>query len=802
MSHRLHDRLALGSHDGVPGAREHAERDRRHNESRQQPKTVQGTGIHHTTITQQSPPGKPTCIFAVNEYTGDVTTPKRKLRALASLGIALTLISAITAGAVAIPTYWLGSRAIDATDVWNDIETDMTVFDTPLAQKIEIVDVNGTPFATLFTENRVPLDSLDQVSPHMIDAVLSVEDRGFYAHGPIDPRGTTRAVVRNVTTDASQGGSSITQQYVKLMRAASGQDAKEKAEASADSLNRKLVELKYATELEAIMGKDEILLGYLNTAYFGDGAYGIGAAAMRYFGVPAADLNVPQSAMLAGLLRNPVGYNPVTHPEEGLARRNVALGTMAANGVITEAERAQYAAEPVGAVSNPIANGCATSAYPYYCDWVKQVLLTDPAFGADDATRERNLYVGGFTVRTALNPGAMAAAQESVDRAVGRQDAAAAIAIVEPGTGYVPAIAASRDYATTQFNIPVQAQLQIGSTFKPITYAAALSRGFSPAATLSAPHPYTPASGNAPAGGFKNVDATSRGPITAREAMKFSVNTWFVKLAEQTGTQAIADTAYDLGMRSMSPATRSVGAADLSLTLGAFETTVLDTANVYATFAASGVACTPTPIVTVTSFSGEDRAAPERNCHQAIQASVADTVTAATSATGEDGGTADVVSIDGHPWVGKTGTTNFNGATWFAGYTRTLAAAVWVGDPRGPSYTVNGTIAYGERIRTVYGSSIAAPIFNEAMNRFMAGSPAQGFPAPGPITPTGTALPSVIGLDLAAARSVLKIAGSTIAEVRQVEATGAQSPGTVVAQTPSGGTTAGATVTLDVIKEP
>lgn len=731
-----------------------------------------------------------------------MTTSKNKPRALLSFAVALTLVGAITAGATAIPAYYLGNRALDVTDVWNDIETDMSVFETPLAQKIDIVDVNGTSYATLFSENRVPLESLDQVSPHLIDAVLSVEDRGFYTHGPIDVRGTARAAVRNATSDASQGGSTLTQQYVKLMRAASGETEEEKAAASDDSLNRKLVEMKYASELEKIKSKDEILLGYLNTAYFGDGAYGIGAAAQRYFAVPASDLTIPQSAMLAGLLRNPVGYNPVTNPESALNRRNVSLGAMEANGIITKAQYTEFAATEVGATSNPVANGCTTSPYPFYCDWVKQTLLTDPAFGEDDAQRERNMYLGGFTVTTALDPGAMAVAQESVDRALGRQDAAAAIAVVQPGTGYVPAIAATRDYSATQFNIPIQAQLQVGSTFKPITYASALSRGFSPYATLSAPSPYVPGNGNAPKGGFKNVDGASRGPIDAREAMKFSVNTWFVKLAEQTGTSALADTAYSMGMRSLNPATRTVGPADLSITLGTFETTVLDTANVYATLAASGVMCTPTPINAVTSHSGEERAVPERNCHQAIQASVADTVTQAVSATGEEGGTAEVVSIEGRPWVGKTGTTNFNGATWFAGYTRQLASAVWVGDPRGPSYTVNGAVAYGERIDTVYGSSIAAPIFNEAMNRLMAGAPVEGFPAPGPITPTGTALPSVIGLDIAAARTVLEIAGSEIVEIREVDAPGAQSPGTVVAQTPAPATTAGSPVTLDVVKEP
>ena len=648
-----------------------------------------------------------------------------------------------------------------------------------------------------YSENRVPVASLDAVSPVLVDAVLSVEDRGFYDHGPIDLQGTARAAARNVLSGSQQGGSTITQQYVKLLRAAAGEDDVERAAASEGTLHRKLVELRYATELEASTSKDDILLGYLNAAYFGDGAYGIGAAAQHYFNVPASELDVAQSALLAGLLRNPTRYNPNTAPEAAKERRDVALGAMVANGKITEAQRAEASAAELATGAYDLPNGCTTSPWPYYCDWVRSTLLTDEAFGATEAERQDNLFRGGFTVTAALDPAHMGAAQARLDGALGRQDVAAATAIVEPGTGRVTAIAATRDHATSQFNIPVQGQLQVGSTFKPITLAAALQRGFSPAATLTAPHPYVATRGNSPAGGFANLDRISRGQTTPATALKHSVNTWFVKLAEQTGVQQVADTAFELGMTSMDPATRRVGSGDLSLTLGAFESTVLDAANVYATLAASGVACRPMSILGVRdTSSGEELPSPEPACHQAVPAAVADNVTAAMRAAGEPGGTADMVSLPGQDWVGKTGTTNEHGATWFIGATRAHAAAVWVGDPRGPSYSARGVTAWGQTHQAVYGSTVAAPLWNEIMADVTAAEPHAPFPAPGPLTVTGFAFPKVVGMDLAAARAVLASVGADVAVTYDP---GAQQPrGTVIAQTPEAGTSTRTDATLTV----
>lgn len=726
---------------------------------------------------------------------------RHRLRPVGTFAVAVLAGSALVSAASAVPAVIVGSQVNAGFAYWESVDVDAGVFDVALPGRVIVETTDGQRVAVFYSENRVPVASLGEVSPSLVDAVLSVEDREFYEHGPIDAQGAARALARNVTSGTQQGGSTITQQYVKLLRATAGEDAAARAEATEGTVHRKLVELKYAAALEGAASKDEILLGYLNAAYFGDGAYGVGAAAQHYFNVPASELDVAQSALLAGLLRNPSGYNPNTNPDAALTRRSVALDAMVANGKITQEQRDEADATELGTSSFDLPNGCTTSPWPYYCDWVRTTLLTDDAFGATESERQANLYRGGFTVVAALDPGQMQIAQDELDGAVGRQDVAAATAIVEPGTGRVTAIAATRDHSSSQFNIPVQGQLQIGSTFKPITLAAALQRGLSTSATLTAPHPYVPASGNYPRSGFRNLDSVSRGPITAETALKHSVNTWFVKLAEQTGVQQVADTAYALGMSSMDPTTRRVGSADLSITLGAFETTVLDAANVYATLAASGVACRPLSILSVRdTASGQGLPSPDAACHQAVPAPVADNVTAALHATAEPGGTADDVSLPGQDWVGKTGTTNEHGATWFIGATRSHAAAVWVGDPRGPSYSARGVTAWGRTHDRVYGSTVAAPLWARVMSSITVNEPAQPFPVAGPLTTSGFAFPQVVGLDVAAARAVLEASG--------VEGSISYDPasdlpaGTVTEQAPAAGTSARTQASLTVAGSP
>jgi membrane peptidoglycan carboxypeptidase len=719
------------------------------------------------------------------------TTRPSSWRALGGLLVAW-LLAAVVAGLVAVvPGLILGRTALAVTDRWESIRVNLADLATPLAERTLLTDADGTELAVLYNENRLPVASLTDISPTLIDAVLATEDDRFYQHGPIDVQGSVRALARDADAGrVVQGGSTITQQYVKLLRANAGQ-----VDAKTNDVNRKLVELKYAVELEKTSTKDQILLGYLNIAYFGNGAYGIGAAAQAYFSVPPAELTLPQAATIAGLLKNPTGYDPTLDQAAATVRRATVLGRMADVGRITEEARATATAAPLGLNPSMLPNGCVASPYPFYCDWVRNTLLTDPVFGKTSEERATNLARGGFTVVTALDQKAMAAAQASVDAAfTHNQSEVAAIAVVDPGTGAVPAIAASRDYATSQFNIPVQAALQPGSAFKPITLAAAFERGFTTTQRMDAPARYTPAKLNAPAGGFSNIDGRGRYNLDAAGAMKFSVNTWFVRLEEQVGVIPVADMAFRLGMTSMDPATRHVGPSDASLTLGAFETSPLQMASVYATFAADGVECAPTPILKVTATTtGDNLPSLDPACHQVLSPAVARAVTRAMSATAEPGGTAAGLGLTDRPWVGKTGTTNANGATWFAGYTPNLAAAVWVGDVRGPSYNLKGVTAYGHWNAFLYGSTVAGPVWDQAVTGILTGVPPAAFPDPFPVTRWGTQVPDVVGMGVPEAVSALTDAG-----LDPVLAAGGPTDGVVAAQSPAGGSSVTGSVQLTV----
>lgn len=720
-----------------------------------------------------------------------VRTPGAVLRAVAAFLVVPVLIGVLLGAGMVAPSV-AASRTVGATrDAWASIPVDPAVLTTRLAGHTVLLDADGHRFADLYTEDRVPLPSLDDVSPHLVDAVLSVEDRGFFHDGALDPRGIARALVTG-----TGGGSGITQQYAKLLRAASATGDEARQAATEASLARKLVELRYAVALEEKMTKEEILLGYLNTAYFGNGAYGVGAAARRYFGTDAAHLSIAQSAMLAGLLQAPDAYDPTRHPEAAEDRRATALSMMVDNGVITRAEYEAALAEPIKATTNTLPSGCAASRYPYYCDWVKEVLLSDPAFGASADERLSAFQRGGIVVRTALVPSIQDALQANLKDNFASDTIAAAQSVVEPGTGHVLAMVQTTDYAHTQLNLNTGSTVQPGSAFKPITLAAALEGGFPIAATMSGDTPYVPASGSAPEGGFVNLGGVQYGDIDASTALKYSVNTWFVRLAERTGTQRIADMAYRLGMTSMDPATREVGDGDWSITLGAFETTPLDLANVYATLAASGRQCRALPIVAVETTSGAKATAPDPRCTQAVSASVADTVVQALHSTQTSGGTASSLSVPGQSWVGKTGTTTNFGATWFAGATRRFASAVWLGDPASSATPVSGVWSFGTFFDTVYGADVAGPLWAASMRAMTAGTPDEPFPAPGPITADVRALPSVVGLDEAAARAALATAGVTRITTTPVDSD--TPPGTVVSQTPAAGRAPTESATLEV----
>lgn len=619
----------------------------------------------------------------------------------------------------------------------------------PLSQRSRILDATGKTIATFYDENRI-IVPLEKIAPAMQHALVAIEDARYYEHGGIDVRGTVRAAVNNQTGDTVQGGSTLTQQYVKLVLLESARAAgDEEAEAAATERSgkqgvvRKLREARYAIGLEKQLSKDEILSRYLNIAYFGSGSYGIEAAARHYFGSTAAALTVQQSATLAGLLQAPTKYDPTRNPKTSRQRRDTVLSKMSEQGFITPAEYAQARATATPLKPTPLPNGCSTSKFAYYCEYVKQEILHDPAFGQTVTARKQLLDRGGLLIRTTLDPKLQKAAQKAVDENVPRKDksgVAAAISMVVPGTGAIAAMAQDRTWGTvkkrgtTTINYNVDRSYggsnfgwQTGSTFKPITAAAAMKEGISLSTTIPTPSPLTSDpmenchGDGIPAAEFRNDSASQPGSANFATGLALSMNTWAVGIEQRTGLCKVATMARALGLHQGSGKTLDEYS---SLTLGTNDVAPLTMAGAYATFAARGLYCRPHAIVQVRDRNGKELPHTVAGCKQVMDKSIADAVNKLLTGVidGPIGGRTGARQSLGRPAAGKTGTTEENRDVWFDGYVPQMAAAVWVGSP--DVKKVNGKYVRpalqdirinGNYVNRGYGGTLAGPIWKSAM---------------------------------------------------------------------------------------
>ncbi len=662
------------------------------------------------------------------------------------LGVSV-LTGALVAG-LALPLVGgVGLVARDSADGFESLPAELQI--PPLPQRSRILASDGSLIATFFYENRVSVQ-LSDVAPVMRKAIVAIEDSRFYEHGGIDLRGTIRAFVNNQSGADVQGGSTLTQQYVKqVLLEQADQITNEKKRTAAlraateQSYSRKLRELRYAVAVEEKYTKQQILERYLNIAYFGATAYGVEAAAKRYFRTTARELNLEQAALLAGIVQQPTAFDPLRNPDRALARRNVVLTRMGQVGLANPADVAAAKAKPLELKPQKrLGNGCQDSKVAFFCDFVLKTILNRKEFGAAKSDRVKLLLRGGLTITTTLDRAAQRNAQAALADYVNKRDkVASALVAVQPGTGQIRAMAVSRGFGDgkgeIQFNPATDRAyggsngFQAGSTFKPFVAAAALEAGYPFSYSIFSPYQAT--IGNVKGCGETLTDpwkpfnetTSENGTYTLQTGIEGSINTYFAQLEERVGVCRPWQIAKALGM-NRADGQPLVGPFK-TFTLGVDEVSPLSMAEAYATFAARGMHCNSIAILEATDPSGQRLAVPKPRCNQALDEDIADGVNALLQGVIQNG-TGRRASI-GRPAAGKTGTTNRRVSVWFVGYTPELATAVWAGNPSPPKngYPLSNRVIGGVYYGDVCGGCLPGPIWQQMMSRTLAGTPASSF---------------------------------------------------------------------------
>jgi len=632
----------------------------------------------------------------------------------------LAVVAGLLAGGLALPAVGaLGLTVKSGADKFNNLKAG-SIGSLPI--RSQLVGAGGHVIAYFYPKgiDREPV-TYDQISPVMRDAIVAIEDSRFYQHGAIDIKGTFRALLNNLEHKSVQGGSTLTQQYVKNALILTAPNTQMAEQASTDTISRKIKELRLAIEVEKQQSKDEILADYLNAAFYGtfagNQAVGIEAAAQRYFGTTAAKLTLPQAAMLAGMVENPARYDPIAEPSQALQRRNTVLARMAQLHYITEADAVAVGKQPLGLHLTPLQTGCTASSASqaaFFCDYVMAVLQHDSAYAE---AWKLLTTTGGLTIDSTLNGQDQAAATSATNYMVppppngaNPNGNIASEVLIQPGTGHVLAIANSRPYGTgpgqTTVDYAVNTEydgspdgVQTGSSSKLFTLLTALEQGvpFGYPQTVNTPASlsgFTNCAGDTLAPySLVNDSSGEKGAFTLYTATEASVNVYFAMLERKVGLCNVVKTAADLGMTWVNgkslfdEATIGQGGAQSSadntpsFTLGSIAVSPMSMAAAYATVAARGVYCHPIAIDAITTRTGARLPVESAGCHQAIPASVADAASYVLQSV-LDGptGTASGLGV-GRPAAGKTGTSDSFTYAAFGGYTPDLTGYVSVFNP-------------------------------------------------------------------------------------------------------------------------
>jgi len=716
---------------------------------------------------------------AVSRLRGVGATTITRIRvvpALLGAFVVTSMAAGVLVAGLALPAVGVSALVTnDSVTFFSSLPSDLK--QPPLSEASRLLAADGSVITTFYDEYRVNKD-LKDISPNMQSAIVAIEDSRFYQHGGVDPKGLLRAaLVDKIHGTAAQGASTLTQQYVKnvLVETAhvEGDAAAQKA-ASAKNNGRKLKEIRLAVTLEKSLTKQQILNRYLNIAWFGGTINGVEAASRYYFHTTAKKLTLPQAATLAGMIHDPATDSPRYHPAASKARRNVVLHKMLDQHMIDQPTYVAAVAAKLGTHITVPKQGCANSGYKaYFCDYVHQLLLKNKAFsalGATPAERENTLLRGGLTIRTTLDPKIEKAAWRAESGTISPSNKiATATVTVQPGTGKVLAIAQNKKYggksqSKTTLDYAVDSKygqsggFQTGSTFKPFTLATWLKAGKSLYADVNgspgtAQYSDFRSCGHSLQGGSyqygNDEESAGDGHMTVEHATARSINGAYISMEKQLDLCDIRGTAEDLGVHLAAPRqsecpasikgmTARLPSCVPALTLGVESISPMTMAAAYAGFASGGTFCSPVAVSSITDRNGKKLKVQKANCRQALTPGVANTVNLALGKVLASGGTASSVSAlpGGQPAAGKTGTTNSGIDTWFVGYTPQFATAVWVGDPHtygtGASAgrrSLNGRTVNGHTYSSIFGATLAAPIWRKIMGTALQGHPVERFSA-------------------------------------------------------------------------
>ena len=686
----------------------------------------------------------------------------------------------IVAVLLAAVVFVLFGGALTASAVVSNWLEDLPDYQSPeafrVAEPTRIYSADGKLLARLYLEDRsvVPYS---KIATDLIDATVAVEDERYYKHKGVDWQGIVRAVVTNIMSPSGrpEGASTITQQYIRntiLLK-----------EKTSVTLARKVREAYLALELEKRASKKDILALYLNTVYFGEGAYGVESASRAFFAKHADALTLPESALIAGLVQQPSRLDPYDNPEGALVRRHQVLERMLANGYITQEQfdEADSTALKLKRWAVP-ESGIFQAAY--FVAHVKKELQRRYPTSV--------VFKGGLRVYTTIDTRLQKYAEDAVKQNLGGPgDPDTALVSVDPRNGYIRAMYGGKDYNKNKFNLATQGRRQPGSSFKTFVLATAIQEGMPPSRYVDSSSPaYIPTKPEPWV--VSNSEGSGRGMISMRSATVASVNAVFARLIWEIGAAKVVRVAKKMGITSDLPAYPSIG-------LGSSNVTPLEMASAYGTLAKGGLHFKPISITRIVDANGKTifRAKPKatRALSPGVAGATVDVLKGVVS-----GGTGTRADI-GRPQAGKTGTSQDYRDAWFVGFTPQLSTSVWVGyyKTEKSMRSVNG--------RRGFGGTLAAPIWADFMRPALDGQPELGFQSykepEYTYKPkwTGTRVPSVAGMGLDGARQALSNKGLSYS----IAYVWADAPkGTVVGSSPSSGSRVapGGGVTIHVSQGP